>query len=392
MDNGNHSGLHNLTQLSQRGGVDMRPTLLRVLTDLYVQKFTHTPEEERHYTELALRLLDSVDAATRTAVAGRLARHLAPPILVIQRLARDLPGVAAPLREHPLLLRAEAEAEAKTARTTAPNTADKATDRPGTLIAASPKPVAPAGSEVPQRAVAEAGDVLPTRAAESVAAQRPQDRDAPPLQQPIAAADLNAPIGTALASELNEMFFAANAEERRLILLNLHIAAPLPSGDAFARPIERDPGVAQRLEQAALARNRDEFANELARALAIPLAQAQRIAGDDLGEPIVAAAKALAMPRDMLYRVLLFVNTAVGHSVERVHALAALYDDLTEETAAHMAAIWQAMQKSERQEERKPARYQPLLWNDEARAGARSASVTVRRAPSTQRQTRRGAS
>ncbi len=61
-----------LTHLGLRGGVDMRPTLLRVLTDLYVQKLTHTPDEERHYTELALRLLTAWMCATRAAVAARL--------------------------------------------------------------------------------------------------------------------------------------------------------------------------------------------------------------------------------------------------------------------------------------------------------------------------------
>ena len=66
----------------------------------------------------------------------------------------------------------------------------------------------------------------------------------------------------------------------------------------------------------------------LAHSLHIPRAQARRIAGDDLGEPIVTAAKALTMPRDVVYRILLFVNTTVGHSVERVHALAALYDEM----------------------------------------------------------------
>ena len=72
------SSLESLTGLL-RGGVDMRPTLLRVLTDLYVQKLAHSAEEDRHYTELALRLLDAVDLPTRVAVARRLARHLSPP-------------------------------------------------------------------------------------------------------------------------------------------------------------------------------------------------------------------------------------------------------------------------------------------------------------------------
>ena len=50
--------LEGLDSLARRDGVDIQPTLLRVLTDLYVQKATHTSEEERHYTELALRLID----------------------------------------------------------------------------------------------------------------------------------------------------------------------------------------------------------------------------------------------------------------------------------------------------------------------------------------------
>ncbi len=49
------------------------------------------------------------------------------------------------------------------------------------------------------------------------------------------------------------------------------------------------------------------------------------------------------MPRDVLYRLLLFVNTAIGHSVERVHALATLYDEMTTQAAEHMVAIWQAI-------------------------------------------------
>ena len=112
MESASLSGLDNLTHLGLRGGVDMRPTLLRVLTDLYVQKLTHTPDEERHYTELALRLLGAVDVATRAATAGRLARHLSPPVRVIQQLAADLPEVAAAVRGHPVLHRKAQTSEA----------------------------------------------------------------------------------------------------------------------------------------------------------------------------------------------------------------------------------------------------------------------------------------
>ena len=51
MESQNFFGLDGLTDLGKRTGIDMRPTLLRVLTDLYVHRLSHTADEERHYTE-----------------------------------------------------------------------------------------------------------------------------------------------------------------------------------------------------------------------------------------------------------------------------------------------------------------------------------------------------
>lgn len=73
--------------LSSAYGSDLRPALLRELTDLYVQKPAHTPEEVRLFTELALRLIDHVDAAERAWVGARLATYPGAPLAVIQRLA-----------------------------------------------------------------------------------------------------------------------------------------------------------------------------------------------------------------------------------------------------------------------------------------------------------------
>ena len=56
MQSQNFFGFDGLTDLSRRSGIDMRPTLLRVLTDLYVHRLSHSADEERHYTELALRM------------------------------------------------------------------------------------------------------------------------------------------------------------------------------------------------------------------------------------------------------------------------------------------------------------------------------------------------
>ena len=79
-------GLTGLAGLTDRTGVDTRPILLRVLTDLYIQKPSHTPEEERHYTELALRLIEVVDAATCATIAEKLKSYTGAPEDVLRRL------------------------------------------------------------------------------------------------------------------------------------------------------------------------------------------------------------------------------------------------------------------------------------------------------------------
>jgi hypothetical protein len=289
-------GFDGLTEPGLRGRIDVRPTLLLALTDLYVQKPTHTLDEQRHYVELALRLLEAVDAPTRAAVAARLARHNAPPLPVIERLTRDLPEIAAQLHSPSLL-------------------------RPPAIVSAT-TPARPNGERNPNAAVNVPGT-----------------------------------IGADIARELNELFFAANADARRLILLHLDFIAPVPARRA---DISRDPLAGKRLEAAALARSRHGFAKQLTVLLQIPLRQALRIACDDLGEPIVVAAKVLNVPRELLYRILLFVNTAIGHSVERVHTLADLYDELPMPAAEDFVAMWQALKL----DEHAAHKHRPLLWDD----------------------------
>jgi hypothetical protein len=315
MESQNFFSLEGLTDLGKRSGIDMRPTLLRVLTDLYVHRLSHTAAEERHYTELALRMLEAVDVPTRVAVAKRFSHYLSPPLRILQWLARDLPVVAAELRTHPLL---------------------------------QPPAAPPSHSAVAFDAEADRGDE----------------------QQPSPAPRT---IDAATAAELNELFFTASADERRLILLNLDVVAPTSANGSRAAA---DRSVGQELEAAVLTGKTERFIAGLAQALLIPHQQARRIARDELGEPVVVAAKALGLAREVLCRVLIFVNPAVGHSVERVHALAALHDDMTIPAAESMLAIWQALHNNESAR----TKYRPLVWDDETRRRVRQ-GLTVRRKP-----------
>lgn len=80
-------GFDGLMALSHREGVDIRPTLLRVLTDLYVQTPTHSDEEEQHYVALASRLIEEVDDATRAMVRARLSIYPRTPAALARQLA-----------------------------------------------------------------------------------------------------------------------------------------------------------------------------------------------------------------------------------------------------------------------------------------------------------------
>src|SRR5579864_6340133 len=79
-------GFDGLMTLSRREGVDIRPTLLRVLTDLYVQASKHSPDEARQFVELTSRLIEEVDDATRAAVRARLAIYPGTPPEIMRKL------------------------------------------------------------------------------------------------------------------------------------------------------------------------------------------------------------------------------------------------------------------------------------------------------------------
>src|SRR6187549_36716 len=94
-------GFDGLMTLSRREGVDIRPTLLRVLTDLYVQTQVHSDDEARQFVELTSRLIDEVDDTTRAAVRARLSIYPATPPEVLKRLGlkQQNPGWRVPVAD-----------------------------------------------------------------------------------------------------------------------------------------------------------------------------------------------------------------------------------------------------------------------------------------------------
>jgi len=151
--------------------------------------------------------------------------------------------------------------------------------------------------------------------------------------------DLGEPSASAgcTASELSDQFFAADAEERRLILIVLDYSSCGPANP----PSALRPADVRQLEAAALQRNLESVASDFERTLGISQQMAHRMIADGQGEPIVIAAKALEIPASVLQRMLLFMNPIVGQSIERLYKLTALYDEMTLEAARRMIDIWQ---------------------------------------------------
>ena len=352
-----YPNLEGLDRLALRSGVDIRPTLARVLTDLYLQKPTHTPEEERHYTELVLRFIDRVDVGTRKIVAAKLADYASAPAAVVRRLARDVLEVAQPILEHsPQLTGSELLA---IIAELGPQYAAVIARR--LQIGRQAKAPAEQASAAPASKAA-------ARTSHAAGSGSPPEADAPALPESLAGAAMRL---TGLDSDLRlgDLFLAAAPAERRLILSNLDGTTDPPLSCATAQSSD----AVRRLETAALQRKPAEFMRALERALGISAQHAHRMVTDEGGEPLLVAAKALGMAPDVVLRILLFLNPVIGQSVTRVFDLAKLYDAMTRAAALRLVASLRSASAS-----RRWASYRPVLAKDEPERGL--ANEAARRA------------
>jgi hypothetical protein len=138
-------------------------------------------------------------------------------------------------------------------------------------------------------------------------------------------------------AEWGEAFFAATAPARRSLLVLIAKKCEGQS-ETWMQDIARADY--ERLDAAALQGRIGEFIREFERLLDLPRSLCERIVNDPCGEPIVVAAVAVHMPIAVLQRILLLVNPAVGHSVERVFDLTNLTYDLERAAAIRLLSSW----------------------------------------------------
>jgi hypothetical protein len=199
-----------------------------------------------------------------------------------------------------------------------------------------------------------------------------------PAARPAAAGN----AAKALAWELSELFYAAAAPERRLILINLDYASLVPwrPDGALQRADMR------RLESAALQHNAETLIRELGRTLGLSRAQGRRIVNDELGEPMVVAARALTLPVDALQRMLLFMSPWAGQSVDRIYQLSGLHGEISLDAARRLVGIWRDAEETETGQ----AQYEPVGWRTAADNARRALTEALRRPELEQERRARG--
>ena len=227
-------------RLSRREGVDIRPTLLRVLTDLYVQASAHSADEERQFVELTSRLIDEVDDATRADVRARLAIYPATPAPIMDKLGLRRAGpdqpmpaaapIAAPASSTPPA-KTPTEAEQRMAASLAmrPNDAAEISDM---FFAASASERAQILHNLQETPLKAAARIPPARAARAIhileMAAFAEDLDnftlelgeALILPSRIAADVVNDPGGEPLACAMRALDVSSAAFQRILMFLN----------------------------------------------------------------------------------------------------------------------------------------------------------------------------
>ncbi len=233
-------GFDGLMTLSRREGVDIRPTLLRVLTDLYVQASAHSADEERQFVELASRLIDQVDDATRAAVRARLSIYPATPGEIMGKLGlrrahpdQPMPAAsqipAAPPPATPARTPTEAELRMASSLSMRPNDAAEisdmffaasASERAQILYNLQETPLK-ASARIPSARAARAIHILEMAAfAEDIENFALELGEALILPSRIAAQVVNDPGGEPLACALKALDMSGAAFQRVLMFLN----------------------------------------------------------------------------------------------------------------------------------------------------------------------------
>ena len=306
------SGLEGLVALGKDGGLNMKPILLRVITDQFVSKPRHPAADIRQYEELALQLIPEADVAIAVNVAKRLGAHPDAPPSVIEKLLDRAPETAAAVF-------------ASGAAVDRAKLADRA--EWGSLAEA----IAIAGRKnLDARTASALARRQETEALCALAANKEAPLDAHAISYLLQRGRTDRELGlvllarTDLTIDKSPLFLLANSEQRAEMLAAARQANP-PLRGGNTRAPQRDLDA---LADLAAAQKWGLFAIEFAMRLGGDPRGVQEIIRDKSGEPLAVALAALGMEPADAARIFLSSEPGISHSVDRIRMLTRISSDL----------------------------------------------------------------
>lgn len=358
--------LETLERLSRQDGLDTRPILLRVLTDLFVQKPDRSSEEVARYEELASRLLEVVGLDARAAVARKLADDPGAPASLIERLIADDVAAAAPiLARFPDVPRARLITLAREGGPVEASAIASRTDIDSELV----------------RILVRHPDDL---ALESLVANQAARLADGPLAALVERAATSPGLATALlrrtdldAAALAPLYLHADPTRRA------EIREALASRSARSVFSQRPARGAELLAAAIEAAMKTEGSGEsiaaaLGEALSLRPDEAARLATEPSGEPFMLMLRAAGAEPDLATRALLLAQPDIAVSVHRVFALVDIAETTSRAVAGEIIAALTG-----RSDKAFAARHEPLFEPQgvmERAGSARPARRPTRRA------------
>lgn len=314
--------LEGLLSLSRSEGIDIRPTLARVLTDLYLAATPPIEADTVRYIELMRNLLPQIDIETRLIIAEKLAPSPDSPGVLIDMLLADADPVS-------VVVLAQS---AKVTPAQVWSRLDGADRLVLTAIAAR--------SDLDIAMVRAIAARRVTTAAEALAANvsAPIDRSVvehlaltPGARRAVALSLANRPgFDAALLAPLALDLPAAP----RRALVAAYIADPRRRAIGREPRLEAPQLVLQTLETAALSGDADAFDRHLAALFEVePAAIEPLVACPDL---LAMALTAIGMPADQAIRTIMFACPATGRSVIAIREIDALLHDANRVAATRL--------------------------------------------------------
>ncbi len=313
-----------LVALGKREDLQIRPVLLRALTDMFISRPSHTPGEIKQFETIVLGLLDYADDQTHQIIAAKLAQFGATPASIVTRFLKQGGKAGAEFLAHSSLVDRDV--------------LRKAAQEGETAIA-----IAIAGRADLDADLARALGKRPeTEVARALAMNFASPIDDALLGELAVRQPRDAALARALCQRASSpaliasLFLYASPSQRASIILAAR-RADLVSAARTTRMFAGEPIIAE-IERAAIEGDIPLFEAILARGLGASLVEACEIVHDPHGEPLALALAALQTPAPLAARIFMRMDPVIAESVDRVRALTKLVDEITPTAARALAS------------------------------------------------------